>query len=128
MVTWSEPLWVTLDSVGQSPGRSRAGYFLSMLKVNTTSAGVSSVPSENLTPLRMVNVSDVLPGPQAQEGASIGVVLPFCSGVTKTRGAETNPSDRRVSEPLSRLKPPGPKAPFSVEMGSTAFAAGELPP
>src|SRR5260221_11775176 len=105
MVTWSEPLWVTLDSVGQSPGRSRAGYFLSMLKVNTTSAGVSSVPSENLTPLRMVNVSDVLPGPQAQEVASIGVVLPFCSGLTKTRGSEANPSNRMGSGPVFGLRP-----------------------
>ena len=87
MVTWSEPVWLTLDSTAQSPGRSRAGNFLSMLKVNTTSAGVIAVPLLNLTPLRMVNVSDLLPAPHVQAVASIGVVLPFCSGFTKTSGS-----------------------------------------
>ena len=80
MTTWLEPDWVTLDSTAQSPVRSRAGYFLIRLNVYTTSAAVIGVPSLNLTPLRMVKVSVVLPDPHFQEVASMGVVLPFCRG------------------------------------------------
>jgi len=50
------------------------------LKVYATSAAVIGVPSLHLTPWRIVNVSDLLPAPHFQEVASIGVVLPFCSG------------------------------------------------
>ncbi len=73
---------MTLDSTDQTPVRSRAGYFFIRLKVYATSAAVSGVPSLHLTPGRIVNVSDLLPAPQLQEVASIGVVLPFCSGFT----------------------------------------------
>ena len=81
-MTWSEPVWVTLDSTDQSPVRSRAGYFLSRLNVYTTSLADIGVPLLNLTPWRIVNTSDLLPAPHFQEVASIGVVLPLCSGLT----------------------------------------------
>jgi hypothetical protein len=51
------------------------------LNVYTTSAAVIGVPSLNLTPLRMLKVSEVLPDPHFQEVASMGVVLPFCSAL-----------------------------------------------
>src|ERR1700722_19991171 len=63
MVTWSGPAWLTLDRTDHTPVRSSAGYFLSRSKVYTTSAAVIGVPSLNLTPLRMVNVIDLLPAP-----------------------------------------------------------------
>ena len=63
-MTWSVPVWVTLDRTDQTPGRSRAGYFLSRLNVYATSLAVSGVPSLNLTPERIVNVSDLSPAPQ----------------------------------------------------------------
>src|SRR5258708_36586586 len=116
-----------LDSVGQSPGRSRAGYFLSRLKVNTTSAGVSGVPSENLTPWRMVNVSDLLPAPHDQAVASIGVVFPFCSGLTKTSGSLTNPSGRRGSDPVYGVKPHGPRAPVPFGVLPVPLVAAQPP-
>ena len=81
-MTWSAPVWVTLDSTDHTPVRSSAGYFLSRLNVYATSLALSGVPLLNLTPGRMVNVSDLSPAPQAQELASMGVALPFCSGLT----------------------------------------------
>ena len=80
MTTWFEPDWVTLDSTDQSPVRSSDGFFLSRLKVYTTSLAVMGEPSLNLTPPRMVNVSVLLPFPHFHELASMGVVCPFCSG------------------------------------------------
>ncbi len=79
MTTWFEPDWVTLDSTAQSPVRSRAGNFLIRLKVYTTSLADIGDPLLNLTPLRMVNVSVLLPFPHFQELASMGVVCPLCS-------------------------------------------------
>ena len=49
---------------------------------DATSAAVIGVPSLHLTPWRIVNVSDLLPAPQFHEVASMGVVLPSCSGFT----------------------------------------------
>ena len=86
MITWSEPVCVTLDSTDQTPGRSRAGYSFSRLNVYTTSAGVMRVPLENLTPLRMVKVSVLLPSLHLAV-ASHGVVLPLCRVFTKTSGS-----------------------------------------
>ena len=84
---------MTLDSTDQTALRSRVGYFFSMLKVKTTSAGVSGLPLENLTPLRMVKVRSLLPLPQAQLVASQGVILPLCSVLTNASGSYTGPSE-----------------------------------
>ena len=73
---------VTLDSADHAPVRSRAVFFLVRLKVKATSLAVIGVPSLHLTPERIVNVSDLLPAPHLNEEASIGVVLPCCSGFT----------------------------------------------
>ena len=78
---------VTLDSTDQTPVRSRAGTFFSRLNVYATSFAVSGVPSLNLTPDRMVNVSDLFPSPHAYDVASMGVVLAFCSGLMYTSGS-----------------------------------------
>ncbi len=53
----SLPDAATLATCAHTPFVSRAGYFLSRLKVNTTSAGVSGLPSLHFTPCRMVNTS-----------------------------------------------------------------------
>src|SRR5258708_40370410 len=107
MVTWSEPVWLTLDSTDHTPVRSRAAYFLIRPKLNTTSAADIGVPSLNLTPLRMVNVLDLLPAAHVQEAASMGVVLPFCSGLTYTSGSHTNPTARSRDAPRTGGTRPG---------------------
>ena len=63
--TTLSPLWTTLFSTLHTAVRSRAGFFLSRLKVKTTSAAVIGTPSLHFTPLRIVNVSTLLPSLQA---------------------------------------------------------------
>src|SRR5215472_6201875 len=60
--------------------RSSALSFLSMSKVNTTSAGVIGVPLLHLTPWRIVKVSWVLLEFQLYDVASHGVTAPGASG------------------------------------------------
>ena len=49
----------TPEICAQIPVVSSAGYFFSMLNVNTTSAGVKAVPSLHFTPGRIVYTSVV---------------------------------------------------------------------
>ncbi len=78
---------MTLDRTDHTPVRSSAEYFLIRSNVYTTSAGPIGVPLLNLTPLRIVNMIDLLPDAHFQDVASMGVVLPFCSGLTYTSGS-----------------------------------------
>ena len=55
--------------------------------MNATSAAVNGWPSFHFTPLRIVNVSVLLPSLQAQAVASHGVALPLLSVLTKTSGS-----------------------------------------
>ena len=87
VITTLLPCWVTLDSTDQTEFRSSAGNFFIRLKVNATSAAVIGVPSLHLTPLRIVNVSVLLPLLQAQLVASQGVALPLCSVLTNASGS-----------------------------------------
>ena len=54
LIVTSLPLVETALICCQTPLPSSAGYFLSRLKVNTTSAGVKSLPSLHFTPCRIV--------------------------------------------------------------------------
>ena len=65
MTTLLDPCWVTLDSTDQTELMSRVLCAFSRLKVYATSAAVSGSPLENLTPLRIVKVSVLLPLLQA---------------------------------------------------------------
>ena len=58
-------LWVTDDSADHNELMSRVLCAFSRLNVYTTSAGVIGSPLLNLTPLRIVNVSVLLPLLQA---------------------------------------------------------------
>jgi hypothetical protein len=53
VIVTSLPLADTPAICDQTPLPSRAGYFFSRLKVNTTSAGVNGLPSLHLTPWRI---------------------------------------------------------------------------
>ena len=77
--TWSDPLADTLESTDQSPFRSSAGYFFSRLKEKSTSLALNGVPSDHLTPLRIVKVRVLLLFDHAHAVASHGVVAPFFS-------------------------------------------------
>ena len=79
---WLEAGIATLLSTDQSEFRSRAGYFFSRLKVNSTSFALKGCPSDHLTPLRIVNVSVLSLLDHAQLVASHGVVAPFFSEST----------------------------------------------
>src|SRR6516165_8683491 len=91
----------------------------SRLNVYTTSAGVSGSPLVNLTPLRMVNVSVLLPLLHAQLVANQGLTLAFCSVLTNTSGSYTVPSDKLMLNGLNGLKLQVHVPPVSLSMVST---------
>src|SRR5260370_38287532 len=100
MTTWSEPCCVTLVSTDQIALMSRVLFCLSRLNVYTTSEADSGVPLVNLTPLRIVKVSVLLPLLQAYLVASHGVVLLFSNVLTKTSGSETWPRGNGITDRL----------------------------
>ena len=76
-VTWLAPVSTTLLSTDQFALRSSAGYFFNRLKVNTTSLALKGCPSDQVTPLRMVNVRAVLALVHAHDVANQGFTAPW---------------------------------------------------
>src|SRR5215471_4642895 len=121
VITTSLPLATTLVSgppaLVHRDCKSSALYFLSMLYVNTTSAGVIGVPLLHLTPWRIVKVSWVL-----APGASGFAARLF----TKISGSYTVPKLHAMLLELNGLKSQGQVVPPSSLMVSVlAPAAGE---
>ena len=81
------PFAVTLFSTDQTAWRSRALYFLISWKVKRTSAAVSGLPSDHLTPGRIVKVIVLLWFDQTYFEASHGVAAPLFSSSMKTSGS-----------------------------------------
>ena len=87
MTTWSLPFLLTSVSTDQTAPRSSAGCCFISWNVYTTSSAVIGWPSVHFTPLRIVNVIDLLSDAHSNLDASQGVVSPLLSALTNTSGS-----------------------------------------